>query len=364
MEKFRNYYERDLLKFFSLKTIRVMKMSFFLFIFTIFQLVATESYSQLTKLTLNVENTRIADVLSEIENMSEFYFLYSPKLIDVERKVDINVNKETIKDILDGIFPNKVRIVVSNNQIVLTPDEESSALNKTILQQQAVTGKVTEASTGDPMPGVNIQVKGTTFGTISDAEGNYSITVPDRNATLVFSFIGYNDQELTVAGRSKIDIALTASTTALSEVVVTGYGTQKKIDITGSVTVVNAEQLSERVAPNFAQQLQGHAPGVVIGTSGAPGTSSMIRIRGIGTVNNNGPLYVIDGVSTTSQDLNSLNPSDIESMQILKDASSASIYGAQASNGVIIITTKKGKVGTPKITYDASYSVATPPDFY
>lgn len=364
MKKFRSYYERSIFKFFSKKTIRAMKISFCLFMLAIFQLAATDTYSQLTRITLNMENSRIADVLNEIENKTEFYFLYSPKLIDVDKKVNINVNEEAIKDILNEIFPSEVKVVVSNHQIVLTSAEESSALNKTILQQQTITGKVTDASSGDPMPGVNIQVKGTTFGTISDAAGNYSISVPDRNTILVFSFIGYDNQELSVAGRSVIDISLTASTTALSEVVVTGYGTQKKMDITGSVTVVNAEQLSERVAPNFAQQLQGHAPGVVIGTSGAPGTSAMIRIRGIGTVNNNGPLYVIDGVSTTSQDLNSLNPSDIESMQILKDASSASIYGAQASNGVIIITTKKGKVGTPKITYDASYSVSTPPDFY
>src|SRR5690606_16246479 len=146
----------------------------------------------------------------------------------------------------------------------------------------------------------------------------------------------------------------------LDEVVVVGYGTQKKSDLTGSVSVVDMDQLKKMPATNFGQQLQGKAAGVTVGTQGAPGSPTMIRIRGIGTVNNNGPLYVIDGVSTRDQNLNSINPNDIESVQVLKDASAASIYGAQASNGVIIITTKKGKTGKPSVSYDTFYSVTTP----
>ncbi|MEO8961786.1 MAG: TonB-dependent receptor [Ginsengibacter sp.] len=224
-----------------------------------------------------------------------------------------------------------------------------------------VTGQVTNAK-DEPLVGVSITIKGSATGTSTDVKGNYSIDVP-ANGTLMFSYVGFTGQEVPVNGRKTINILLNAESTALNEVVVTGYSTQRKKDITGSVTVVNVEQLKETPASNFGEQLQGKAAGVVVGAQGAPGSPTMIRIRGIGTVNNNGPLYVIDGVSTRNQDLNSINPNDIESMQILKDASSASIYGAQASNGVVIITTKKGKLGRPVLTYDAYYSIATAPPF-
>src|SRR5690606_16750540 len=166
-----------------------------------------------------------------------------------------------------------------------------------------------------------------------------------------------------VNARSVIDMMLEEDMRNLDVVAVVGYGTQKKSDLTGSVSVVDMDQLKKMPATNFGQQLQGKAAGVTVGTQGAPGSPTMIRIRGIGTVNNNGPLYVIDGVSTRNQNLNSINPNDIESIQVLKDASSASIYGAQASNGVIIITTKKGKMGSPRASYDAYYSVSTPAPF-
>jgi TonB-linked SusC/RagA family outer membrane protein len=226
-----------------------------------------------------------------------------------------------------------------------------------------VTGRVTSSEEVGGVPGVNILVKGTTTGTVTDIEGSYSIEVPNENDILVFSSIGYVTQEIPVNGRTVIDVVLAEDTQSLDEVVVTGYSTQRQKDITGSVSVVDMEKLREVPASNFGQQLQGRAAGVTVGTQGAPGSSTMIRIRGVGTVNNNGPLYVIDGVSTRSQDLNSINPNDIESMQVLKDASSASIYGAQASNGVIIITTKKGKMGKPVVSYDAYYSLSKAPAF-
>lgn len=164
-------------------------------------------------------------------------------------------------------------------------------------------------------------------------------------------------------GRAVINVTLVEDTQSLDEVVVTGYSTQRQKDITGSISVVDVDKLKEMPASNFGQQLQGRAAGVTVGTQGAPGSSTMIRIRGVGTVNNNGPLYIVDGVSTRNQDLNSLNPNDIESLQVLKDASAASIYGAQASNGVIIITTKKGKLGKPVVSYDGYYSLSKAPAF-
>ena len=230
-------------------------------------------------------------------------------------------------------------------------------------QQRAVSGTVIDEN-NDPMVGVNVLIEGTTTGALTDIDGKYSLVIPNDNVIIVFSFIGYTTERVSVSGKTTIDVQLNPDLLSLDEIVVIGYGTQRKQDITGSVSVVNVEQLQSRAASNFGSQLQGEAAGVVVGTQGAPGSSTMIRIRGIGTVNNNGPLYVIDGVSTTNQDLNSINPNDIETIQILKDASSASIYGAQASNGVIIITTKKGKIGTPKITYDAYYSVSSPTSYY
>lgn len=229
-------------------------------------------------------------------------------------------------------------------------------------QDVRVSGNIKDAD-GNPLSGVSVEVKGiSTLGTTTDDQGNYTLSVA-KGSSLVFTYIGYLSQEITVVDQKVINIQMERDIEGLQEVVVTGYSTQRKKDITGSVTVVNVEQLKETPASNFGQQLQGRAAGVSVGTQGAPGAPTMIRIRGVGTVNNNGPLYIIDGVSTRNQDLNSLNPNDIESMQVLKDASAASIYGAQASNGVIIITTKKGKVGRPVVTYDGYASTSTAPKF-
>ncbi len=217
-------------------------------------------------------------------------------------------------------------------------------------QTRKVSGKVTDSS-GEPLLGVNVIVKGTTNGTITDLNGGYSLNV-EADAILTFSYIGYVAQSLPVTSNI-MNVEMKEDLQRLDEVVVVGYGTQQKKDITGSVAVVDTKDLLKTTGSSAAQQLQGKAAGVYIGQSGSPGSATMVRIRGINTVNDNGPLYVIDGVSTRNQNLSTLNPNDIESMQVLKDASSAAIYGAQAANGVILITTKKGTAsGQPKITYD------------
>ncbi len=216
-------------------------------------------------------------------------------------------------------------------------------------QTLQVRGKVLDG-TGEPLLGVNVLVKGTTNGTITDLDGNFVLQA-DAKQTIVVSYIGYVAQE--VKPSANMTITLREDTQNLSEIVVTGYSTQAKKDITGSVAVVDTKELLASSGSSATQQLQGKAAGVYIGQSGSPGSPSMVRIRGVNTVNDNGPLYVIDGVSTRNQDLSSLNPNDIESMQVLKDASSAAIYGAQAANGVILITTKKGtRGGQPRLTYD------------
>lgn len=233
----------------------------------------------------------------------------------------------------------------------VTPPIHAANAEVQISQQaRKVTGTVTDAK-GEPLLGVNVVVKGTTNGTITDLDGKYTLEV-EPGAILEVSYIGYVTQQVPAQGEV-INVTLKEDTQKLDEVVVVGYGTQQKKDITGSVAVVDTKDLLASSGSSATQQLQGKAAGVYIGQSGSPGSPSMVRIRGINTVNDNGPLYVIDGVSTRNQDLSSLNPNDIESMQVLKDASSAAIYGAQAANGVILITTKKGtKSGQPRLTYD------------
>jgi len=218
-----------------------------------------------------------------------------------------------------------------------------------------VTGIVTDED-GMSIPGANIIEKGTYNGVVSDANGSFSITVSNASAVLSFSFIGYTTQEVIVGDQRILQIKLFEDSQRLEEVVVVGYGTQQKRDITGSVAVVQADDLLKATGSSALQQLQGKASGVYVATSGAPGGRSMVRIRGINTVNDNGPLYVIDGVSTMGQDLSSMNANDIESMQVLKDAASQAIYGAQAANGVILITTKKGsRTGQPVLNYSGYY---------
>ena len=229
------------------------------------------------------------------------------------------------------------------------------ASTPTMITQQAntITGKVTDGQ-GEPLLGVNVVIQGTTLGTITDMDGRFTLEA-NPGDIIVFSYIGYVSQTVP-ASKKEMAIILKEDSQNLDEVVVVGYGTQQKKDITGSVAVVDTEELLASSGSSATQQLQGKAAGVNISTTGAPGSATLVRIRGINSVNDNGPLYVIDGVSTRDQDLSSLNPNDIESMQVLKDASSAAIYGAQAANGVILITTKKGtKSGQPKLSYDGYF---------
>jgi TonB-linked SusC/RagA family outer membrane protein len=222
-------------------------------------------------------------------------------------------------------------------------------------QVQTITGRVTSAEDGAPLPGVNIIVKGTSVGTTTDTDGSYTISVTP-GAKLVVSFIGYATREIT-ATQAAVDIVLKAEITALSEVVVVGYTTQRRKDLTGAISVVNTQQLQQLPAAQLTVQMQGRASGVTVLGSGQPGEAPQVRIRGLNTFGNNSPLYVVDGVPT--QNINDINPNDVSSMQILKDAGSASIYGSRAANGVIIITTKRGK-DKVRVQYDAYYGLQVP----
>ena len=219
-------------------------------------------------------------------------------------------------------------------------------------QSRNVSG-VIKSSIGETMPGVNVLIKGTTTGTASDIDGNFNLTVPSEESILVFSFIGYTSKEVRVGNSSQLDVILEEDLSSLSEVVVVGYGTQERAKVTGAISSVGSEQIRALPVPSLASALQGRAAGVNVTNSGSPGTNPIVRIRGIGTVGNNDPLYVIDGMPAGG--LNQINPADIESIEVLKDASTAAIYGSRGANGVILVTTKKGKIGKPLVSLDSYY---------
>ena len=232
-------------------------------------------------------------------------------------------------------------------------------LGSTVLlaQERTVTGRVTDESQAT-VPGASVLIKGTTTGTVSDADGNFTIAVSDDDV-LIFSFIGYSTQEILVGSQTNINVIMQVDITQLQEIVVTGYATQQKKDLTGSVGVVETKDLIAIPTGNVTNQLQGRVAGVTVTGSGQPGTTSKVRIRGFGSFQNNDPLYIVDGVPT--QDISTLNPNDVESLSVLKDAGAASIYGSRASNGVIIITTKKGKSGV-SVSYNMYVGSQSPGD--
>lgn len=234
-----------------------------------------------------------------------------------------------------------------------------SAIGPVLAQDRKISGRILDATENNGLPGVNIVVTGTQTGVVTDANGGFTLNVPPNRDRLTVSAIGFESQEVTIGNRSELTIQLRPDIKTLNEVVVTGYGAQAKRDITGAVATVDAKQLLSVPSTNVAQAMQGRVAGVTVGNDNSPGGGVMVRIRGFGTVNDNSPLYIIDGTPTKGN-LNSLNFNDIESMQVLKDASAASIYGSRAGNGVVIITTKKGKAGKPKLTYDAYYGNQSP----
>ncbi len=342
------------------KLIRVMKLTSFLLLISVVSVMAGKSYSQTKLLALNMENTTVKEVLSKIEDQSEFYFMYSGKIIDVNREVSVDVKNQKIEEVLKSLFAGTdVDYTIKDRIIVLTTPD---VLNKEILadfQQKNVSGKVTDES-GRPIPGATVVLKGTTQGTVTNVDGNYSIAnIPD-NATLVFSFVGMRTQEVVVGSQTSINVTMEVDAIGLEEVVAIGYGIQKKENVIGSVTAVRSDELTSAPVGMVSNALAGRLPGgIFMQESGEPGNdAAKIRIRGNSTLNENQPLIVVDGIP--GRDLNSLNPNDIESVTVLKDASAA-IYGSRAANGVILVQTKRGTINTPAtFTYDFYEGFLTP----
>jgi len=338
------------------KTLLIMRIAILFLVLGILQVHATDAYSQKTRLSLNFSNAELIDVLDEIEEESGFYFLYNEKLLDTYREVDITADNQLISNILDNLFAGTdVKYSIIDSKIILAPEyltKEDGEL--AVQQQQTITGTVTDAKTGEPMVGVNVRVKGSTIGAITDIAGKYSLlSEVDPNATLVFSFIGYQTMEVPVAGRQIIDIQLVSEVLGLEEVVVIGYGTVKKSDLTGAVSSIkSADLVQSEGRTRVDEALVGKMPGVQVQfTDGEPGSAPKIIIRGVGSITaGTGPLYVVDGMPVDNID--ALNMKDIENINILKDASSTAIYGSRGANGVVIITTKRGTEGSPIISFD------------
>ena len=257
--------------------------------------------------------------MTEIENQSEFYFLYNSELIDVTRKVDISVKKEKVNDILSRLFSdNEVDVSISDRHIVLTPVAEMRGQ-----QQNSVSGKVTDAD-GLPLPGVTVLVKGTTNGTVTNSDGNYTLSNISENTTLQFSFVGMKGQEVVVAGKTTIDITLAEDAIGIEEVVAIGYGTARKKDLTGALTRINADDKSTLPNINAVQTMRGSVAGLRVTDNGKAGSDGAIIIRGHTSITaNNEPLIVLDGIPMVGGKLSDISSNDIESFDILKDASSA-----------------------------------------
>jgi len=314
------------------------------------------SYAQETKLTVNESSIELGKLLSKIESQTDFFFFYSNDEIDKSMKVNVNVSNQTITDILDqALSGSDISYQVKDKVIILAKKELLTQLQQA---GKRVTGTVVDQN-GEPIIGANIVEKGTTNGIITDIDGNFSLTVSD-NAILSVSFVGYIAQEITVGNRNNFAITLVEDVEALEEVVVVGYGVQKKKLVTGANIQIKGEDVIKRNSQNILDALIGQSPGVQISqTSGQPGEDFRVSIRGLGTVGDATPLYIVDGVQTSST--SHINPSEIESVDVLKDAASAAIYGARAANGVIIITTRAGKPDKSTISYDGYLGFQNPP---
>lgn len=337
------------------KVLRRMKATTIFLIFFATGLFATEIHSQVSKVSLDVTNANVRDVLREIEKQTDYLFVFNPNEVDLNRKTSLQIEDKMVAEVLSGIFKSTdVIYAIEGNNIMLMKRPDLLQQNK-----KQITGTVTDEH-GDPIIGANIVEKGTTNGIITDLNGNFSLSIA-KNALILISYIGYHSQEIRITNQQNLKITLVEDTKALEEVVVIGYGTQKKADLTGSVANISAEKLTTQSNVNIGMALQGKIPGVdIVSQGGSPGSGTKVMIRGIGTLNNASPLYIVDGMYMDNID--HINPNDISSIDVLKDASSAAIYGSRAANGVVIITTKEGvnTEGKPIIDVSANWTVQAP----
>ncbi len=335
--------------------LKKMKLTL-LFSFLIFSSVWAETYSQTTKLNLNLKNATVQNFIKEIEDQTGYLFLYQDEVVDKNRRITIEAKDETLESVLKK-FGEQVSVIaeIAENQIIL----KKAPLSLKLPAQQPtrqINGFVS-GTDGQPLPGVTVVVKGTTAGTVTNANGEFSLSIPATAETLVFSFVGMRTQEVTIGDRTTFTLVMEEETIGIEEVIAVGYGVQKKSDITGTVASLPKERLEMVPNLNIAQAIQGSIPGVMVQTTSAGARpNEVIMIRGRNSIlADNTPLIVIDGIPYGGQ-LNDVNPNDVQSIEVLKDASAAAIYGSRGANGVILITTKEGKTGKAKISADGKFS--------
>lgn len=342
------------------RSMRIMKVTLIL-CFLAIQLSAASVYSQYVSLNLSMKNTTVGAVINSIKSQTGYEFSYDADLLDkVIGTVSVDMKNEQIETILNKIFGGTdINFRVLNNRIFLK-EEPGKLKNLSVVNQQqsqkTIKGTVVDAA-NIPVIGANVFVKGTTHGTITDMDGNFTLTNVAENSTLVISYIGFLEKNVEVGNKTSFDIVLLEDSKKLEEVVIVGYGTQKKVNLTGSITAVNASELSGISTSNLSNTLAGRAPGVnITGNSGLMGASSNIRIRGgFGE-----PLFVIDGIVRDKDAFDALEVNEIDQLSFLKDAATASIYGSQAGNGVVLVTTKGGTQQKPMFNYQGSYTFMTP----
>lgn len=340
------------------KRLLIMKLTIVLCLFVGLLSSMAETHAQATKLDFRIQNGTIREVIEAIESQTDYSFMYDNNVFDVNRKVTVDAHNSSILDIMEQILNGENLKYELVNRYIVISSKGGITLQQTNL---SISGTIKNEK-GEVLPGVTIVVKGTTNGTITDIDGNYTIKDVPSDATLIFSFIGMKTQEIEVSGNSKIDVVLREETIGLDEVVAVGYGKQSKRNVTGSIETVNANKLSEMPVGQLTQKLQGQVAGVQINQqSGTPGQGMSVRIRGQASIlAGSSPLYVVDGFPISS-DINVINPDEIETITVLKDAAATSLYGSRAANGVVMITTKGAKMGQTNFAINAYYGIQQVP---
>lgn len=332
------------------KIVRIMKIAAVLVFLLSFHSFAN-TYGQNIKMNISMENATFKEVIERLEKESGYYVVIRYDQTFLEKKVDVDFQNSTVTEILDGLLKDTgLGYKIIDRYIAISTITE---LNSASQQQKTVTGKVTDQS-GATLPGVSVVVKGTTIGVITDNNGNFSLGNVPENAILQFSFVGMKMQEVEVGNKSTINIVLAEETIGIEEVVAIGYGSVKKSDLTGAIGSIKGDVISNRKTTQISQALQGTVSGLMVTrNNNAPGSTATIRIRGVTTIGETSPLIILDGVPV--DDINSVNPNDVENISVLKDAASASIYGSRAASGVILVTTKRAKSGQLGLEYNMEY---------
>lgn len=331
------------------KPLIIMKLILILIVFCTFHSFAGANAQTIT---LSIDNKEIAKVLSAIEKQGDFRFVYNSELKDLKQKVSVSFKNALLKDVLQQLFmgTNLTYQQMDNNLVAIRTVD----LKEVEINDLKITGKITN-SNGEALQSVTVKIKGSGIGTSSANDGTYSINAA-TDATLIFSSVGFEDEEIAVNGRTIINVTLKSSVKLIEEVVVVGYGTSRRKDLTGAVVSITGAELAKQPVLTATQAVQGKVAGVQVISSGDPNALPIIRIRGTGTMlGGANPLYVVDGV--INDDIRNINSADILSFSVLKDASATAIYGMRAANGVILITTKKGRPGKMLINYDVTVGV-------